>query len=148
MFRKTVFLTALFAFCLYAQAPLSLKNAIDIAMSKNEKLLATNEAVNYAKGHKTEARGKMLPSVSLSGGYTRINDNLEIDLNGIREAMIYLHSPPLGAVPPQMLEQNLPNFTKRVQNESFWNATAQAQWTIFAGGRLWSGYKAANSEET
>jgi len=139
----------LFVVCLYAQttASLSLKNVVELAVSKNEKVFAANEAVNVAKAHKTEARGKMLPSVSLSGSWTRINDGLEIDLNEIRSAMIYLHSPPIGMIPSQMLEQGLPSFTKRIQNESFWNASSQAQWTIFAGGRLWSGYKAASNEE-
>ncbi|MDR1830844.1 MAG: TolC family protein [Candidatus Fibromonas sp.] len=149
---RAIFLAALSAICLYAQTaqPLTLKNSIELAIGKSEKLSAANEAVNMAKGKKTEARGKMLPSISLSGGYTRINDDLEIDMNEIRSAMIYLHSSPptgIGTIPSQMLEAGLPSFTKRMQNESFWNATAQAQWTIFAGGRLWSGYKAATNEE-
>ncbi|MDR1811220.1 MAG: TolC family protein [Candidatus Fibromonas sp.] len=138
--RTFVFFVMLFAFCLYAQTvSLSLKDAIDIAVSKNEKILSANENINYARGYKTEARGKMLPSISISGGWTRINDNLdlEIDPNGMFSGNPVL-SNMLGT---------LPNFKKRMQNESFWNLSAQAQWTIFAGGRIWSGYKAADDAE-
>ncbi|MCL2284086.1 MAG: TolC family protein [Fibromonadales bacterium] len=124
-------LALLFAVCLHAQTalPLTLKNSIELAISKNEKLLSANETANMAKGKKTEARGKMLPSVSLSGSYTHINDNLDLEVD--LSKMI---------IP-------MPNLTQRIQNENFWNATAQAEWVIFAGGRLWNGYKAAGHEE-
>ncbi len=92
-----------------------------------------------AKGKKTQARGKMLPSISLSGGYTHINDNLDLEID-ISE--VFSSNPMLAQILGSM-----PSYAMRMQNESFWSATAQAQWTIFAGGRLWSGYKAANSEE-
>ncbi len=145
--NRAIFLAALFAICSYAQTsqPLTLKNSIELAIGKNEKLSAANEAVNMAKGKKTQARGKMLPSISVSGGYTRINDNLdlEIDISEIFSTNPLLSSNPILS---QMLG-SIPSYSMRMQNESFWNATAQAQWTIFAGGRLWSGYKAANSEE-
>jgi len=121
----------LFAVYLHAQQeqPLTLKNSIELAISKNEKLMAANETLNRAKGKKTEARGKMFPSISLSGSYTRMDDNLEFEVD-LSQMII-----------------PMPNLTQRMQNESFWNAAAQAEWIIFAGGRLWSGYKAADHEE-
>jgi len=121
----------LFAICSYAQTaqPLTLKSSIELAIGKSEKLFAANEAVNMAKGKTAEAMGKMFPSISVSGSYTRINDDLDLEIDMSKIFAV------------------LPNYAMRMQKESFWNATAQAQWTVFAGGRLWSAYKAANNEE-
>ncbi|GHV11001.1 membrane protein [Fibrobacterales bacterium] len=151
MFSKLSFIFLCAFAVIGAQQLLSLEKAISLAVEKNEKSLLASEGIEIAKGHKREQLGKMFPSISLTGGWTKINDDLEIDLNGIRDAMIYLHSAPpngVGTLPAAVLEQRLPSFSKKVQNDNFWNAAVQAQWAIFTGGRLWSQYKAASGEET
>jgi len=51
---------------------LSLEEAIDIALKNNKSILAAREKIREAEGGIITARAGFLPSVSLSGSYTRI----------------------------------------------------------------------------
>lgn len=95
----------------------------------------------------TTARGRLLPEVNLSARLTRIDEDIILNLDPIRSAMIGLHSTnadgSTNLAMAQYLDGRIPHFQSQVQNELYYNATASVQWPIFAGGRLWANYQAA-----
>jgi len=126
-----------------ALQPLSLREALQRAQANNPQGKAAQAAVEQAEGEVMTSRGRMLPDVSVSARATRIDEEIILDLDPIRTAMISLHSPPLGAIPAATLDASLPHFQSQVQDKLYYNATASVQWPIFTGGRVWAGYQAS-----
>lgn len=124
--------------------PLSLRDALREAQEHNPQALAADAAVRQAEGEMATARGRLLPEATLNARVTRIDEPIVLDLDPIRDAMIALHSPPMGSIPAANLDAALPHFQSTVQNELYYNATASVTWPIFAGGRLWASYQAAS----
>ena len=129
--------------------PLSLREALHTAQSKNPQTQAANQAVEQARADQVSARGRLLPEANITARVTRINDPIILDLDPIRSAMIGLHATqPDGSVNPQvaqLLDTRLPHFQSEVQSELYYNATASVVWPIFTGGRLWANYQAAKA---
>jgi outer membrane protein TolC len=65
--RKTLFL--LFSGCLWAQEPLSLRDAVRLAIHENKAIGATAAGVEASQARITEARGGRLPQVSFRAGF-------------------------------------------------------------------------------
>lgn len=110
-------------------------DALARATQANERILGSAAGVDRAHAELTAARGRRLPEVGVTARATRIDNEIVIDLDPIRQAMLALHpNVPPSAIPP---------FTKRVQGESFNNATISATVPIFSGGRIQAGMRAA-----
>jgi outer membrane protein TolC len=80
-------LASLLAFMLAAALPaaekaLSLEQAVQLALSRNERALAAGEQIRAAEGRVTQARAYFFPAISLTGNYTRRPNAVERDLNG------------------------------------------------------------------
>jgi len=61
---------------------LSLEQAVQLALERNEKALAAEEQIHAAAGRLSRARAYFFPAVSLNGTYTRRPYEVERDLNG------------------------------------------------------------------
>jgi outer membrane protein len=70
--RKTIFL--LFSGCLWAQDPLSLRDAVRLAIRENKAIAATAAGTEASQARITEARSGRLPKVNYSESFTR-SDN-------------------------------------------------------------------------
>jgi len=64
--RKTLFL--LFSGYLWAQDPLSLRDAVRLAIRENKAIRATDAGVEASQARITEARSALLPQVSFRAG--------------------------------------------------------------------------------
>lgn len=149
--------------------PLSLAEAIVRAREANPQIKKERTAVESAESSRSEARSRFLPEFSISGKVTHIDDDIYLDLNPIRTAMISVHgseayssyynqylsqgadaqtAATYAAYAQQQtessLESALPSFKTKVQDDWFLNLRASVVWPIFTGGKIWSAYKAAD----
>lgn len=116
---------------------LSYAEALQQVLAANERVRSAGAGVDRARADRDAARGRRLPELSVAGRSTRINDDIVIDLNPIRQVILGLHpTVPSGATPP---------FTTVVQRERFNNLTLNASVPIFTGGRLRAGIRAADA---
>ncbi len=116
---------------------LSFADALTRATQANERILGSAAGIDRAHAELSAARGRRLPEVGVTARATRIDNEIVIDLDPIRQAMLKLHP----TVPPAAI----PPFTKQVQGESFNNATLNATLPIYSGGRIEAGMRAASA---
>ena len=104
-------------------------------LSKHEGLRAARQEVKALHQQKSSARGLHFSTIGVSGRFTRINDPITIDLNGIRSAIQPLY--PAGT--------NLPSFELSVQDDKFFKAQAYATLPLYTGGKIASANDAASA---
>jgi len=64
-------------------AQISIQNAWQNVLSENDALKASHNDIRHSVLKKESAEGMYLPSVSLTGSYTHLNDNIGLDTSGI-----------------------------------------------------------------
>ena len=114
----------------------SFEDAYKRVLATQESLAAARQEVKAAKQQQGSARALHYPTVGVKGSYTRIDDPINIDLNGIRTVIATLHS-----IPPAAL----PSFETQVQDEKFFKAQAYATLPLFTGGKINSANAAAKA---
>jgi outer membrane protein TolC len=119
-----------------AGTTLSFKEAWSRLADENASIRSSEEMVSKAKNERNAARSLYLPSVSIEGSYTRIDDPIVIDLDPIRQTILKLHHLPSSTVPP---------FVEQVQDEEFGKVTLQGTWTLFTGGKRPAANQAASA---
>lgn len=119
---------------------LSYADALQRALGRNERILGAAAGIDRAKAERDAARGRRLPDINLSGRSTRIDDDIVIDLDPIRQVILKLH--------PQVPAAAIPPFRAQVQGERFNNLTLNATLPLFAGGRIAAGIRAADGAVT
>jgi outer membrane protein TolC len=159
---KYYFIPVLFVCVIFAgfasAEPLTLENAVNIAVGNNRELKASrynSESADYAA---TASKGKYLPQIDIEGKYTKLNGPIEIDLSDIKSAMITADVATLrtsGVTNPSVLQgfaaslnSALPAFTDRIQNDSFYNLSATLVQPIFAGGKIYANAKVKSLESS
>jgi outer membrane protein TolC len=65
-----------------ADEALDLEQAVQLALSRNERSLAAGERMAVTQGRVTQARAYFFPAVGLTGNYTRRPNSVERELNG------------------------------------------------------------------
>ncbi len=150
---------------------LHLDEAIQIALKNNQRLKQAREKVQQKAYANHAAWGNFLPSVTLQGGYTHLNDPLQIDLSPLRQAIIQLQTRdqvnmanlqslivnhrPLTAAELLLTEQTaynalnraLPPFKETFKAQDYKTATLTAIQPLFLGGKLIAAKNFANAEE-
>lgn len=153
----------------YSQA-LTLREALDLAVNRNEQVLQKKEVFEQKKNADREAWGNFLPSVDLKASYTHLNDPLQIDLNPIREAMIQMQAGNQteftniyrllqGQLPltdaerlatfnaaTRQLNSLLPEFKETFKDQDYPTATLVGIQPLFLGGKLLAAKKFASAE--
>lgn len=160
----------LIPFVLKAQE-LSLEDAINIALEKNEQVQQYKARLESKEFENLASWGNFLPSINLEGSYTHLNDNLQIDLNPIRSAMIQLqasnqtelsniYNSMAGNAPltdeqrtsifgqsVNALENAIPSFVETLKNQDYRSAAFVGVQPLFMGGKLIAAKKYSSSEE-
>lgn len=125
-------------------ADMGFSEAMGLMKARNDALQAARMEENQRAHEQDAARGLYLPEIDLSGRYTRIDEPVTIDLDGIRQAMgaveTALHGPVGAAV-----VSRVPPFRVEVQNDAYWKADVSLGWPIYAGGRIRAANRAADA---
>ncbi len=159
-----------FSTALWAQS-VHLEEALQTALRNNAQLKQAREKIRQKNYASRAAWGNFLPSVTLQGGYTHLNDPLQIDLNPIRQAMIQLHTRdqvglanlqslivnhrPLSAselilaqqATYDALNKALPPFKETFKAQDYQTATLIGVQPLFLGGKLIAAKNYANDEQ-
>lgn len=148
-----------------------LNEAIYMALQNNERIKQAEEKLQQKTYANHAAWGNFLPSISLQGGYTHLNDPLQIDLDPLRQAIIQLHTRdqvslanlqsmitnnrPLTAAEMMLAERtayntlnaSLPAFKETFKAQDYKTATLTAVQPIFLGGKLIAAQNFAMAEQ-
>jgi outer membrane protein TolC len=71
---------------------IDLNTVINITLERNDKIKQYQEKIKQKDADNKEATGNYLPSINLTASFNHLNDNMIIDLDPIREAMIKLQA--------------------------------------------------------
>ncbi len=173
--RKKIINYIITAGCMFLGFGVSLR-ALTLEESVNKALKANRSIKSYEKtleskgNNVSSAWGRFAPSISIDAKYNYLNDDIMIDLNKIRTAMITLQAGdavnmanlesvlkagrPLsdqeklayqqGAV--QKLEAGLPQFQEKVKDRAHPQASVLVKQPIFTGGKIIAGVNAAEAQ--
>jgi len=171
--KKNILLILGFCICIFPgnlKSQISLNEAVNIAISGNDCIKASDyqvEAKDYAV---KSAWGKAMPKITFDFMYTHMNDELKLDMDGIRTAMIQLQtsnqvnfanmesllkqSRPLTAQEQQAvmlqasqkLDLAIPHFVETVKQQNFPQGIFSVSQPIFTGGKIIAGIKAAQAQ--
>ena len=136
---------------LYAEYSLTLSEALKCALANNELINAAAKTKEVSEYHLKSARGKHYPNVYVEGSVNKINDSISLNLNDARSAVIGASvasfqaasgaPDPIVAGFKQKLEQSIPDFSMKFQDDIFYKLTAAVVWPLYTGGKI-----AANSQ--
>ena len=132
---KLLFLLVLITTFTNAQE-LTLKQAYDVMLSKNGEAKASNFEVKAMEEEHKATKGLRLPTVSLSGTYLHLDEDIAVDLNNQRNMIGGLLS-----IPDPAAVLGDWNLTLQEKNLGF--ATADVAMPIFAGGKINAANKAS-----
>jgi outer membrane protein TolC len=148
---------------------LTLPEAVDIALKNNERIHQYEERLKQKQYDNFEAWGNFLPSITFNGSYNHMNAPLEMDLNGIRDALIqttatsqiytiaYLQSGAKLTIDQikglssygdavSKLNSSLPDFSQTLKKQDFKEGYFLGIQPIFLGGKLLAAKSYASSE--
>lgn len=150
---------------------LTLGSSVDIALQNNERILQSREKTRQREFDDLGALGNFLPTVTLTGGWYRLNAPIEIDLEPVRQAMITLQArnqtefaniynrlaggpgltadqrTALTSANANALNAALPPFVTTFKQRSYPAATVTAVQPLFVGGKLLAAKAYASAEE-
>ena len=116
---------------------------------------AAEKTKEFSEYEVKAAKGKHLPNIFLEGSVNRMNDDINIDLNPVRSAIIGSSVASLmatGATPAQInalknqLNSSLPGFNVKIQDETFYKFSAGATLPLYTGGKISANSQAKKSE--
>lgn len=155
-----ILLCLLFGFnsALYAEYSLTLAEALKCAIANNELINASAKTKEVSKYHLKAARGKHYPNIYVEGSVNKINDPIILTLTDARAAVIGASVATFksattysaGGTPPpdpvvdgykKQLEDKIPDFDMKFQEDLFYKLTAGVVWPLYTGGKI-----AANSQ--
>ncbi|MCE5265882.1 MAG: TolC family protein [Deltaproteobacteria bacterium] len=116
---------------------LSFPEGLEMMQEGHEELLAAARREESRREALDAARGLYWPRIDARTRFTRMDDEITIDLNPIRQAMLKLH--------PTVPASVLPDFSLDVQDRSFWRSEVEMTWPIFTGGRITAANRSARA---
>lgn len=153
-----------------ANAQLTLRDAVQRAMQVNSGIKSAQMTLESKESSVGDSWGKMMPTISIDATYTHMNDDLVLDLNPIRSAMIQLEAKdqvslaniqsvlqtgsPLSqqqqqavaAQATQKLEAAISSFKQTVKEQNFPQGIVSIKQPIFVGGKILAGIKASEAQ--
>jgi len=172
--KKTVLLFLLLLFvvplCLHSQV-LDLSTAVSVSLERNDKIKQYKEKIKQKESDNSEATGNFLPAINLTASFNHLNDNMNIDLDPIRQAMIKLQAgnqvefkniytvmnggQPLTAQQRALyfnsysnaLSSAIPPFVEQFKKQDNWYTTLTGTQPLFLGGKVIAAKKYANLEK-
>lgn len=167
--KKILISFLLSASLIFAQS-LSLENAISIALKNNQRINQYKERVAQKKFDDLSALGNFLPKIDLTGSYTHLNDDLSLNLNPIRSAIISMQAntqteianinsivatgSPLSDEMRNSINQQFrsqlgelfPDLNITFKDQNYLTGTFQVVQPLFLGGKLIAGKKYSSAE--
>lgn len=162
-------LTLIFTCAISAQG-LSLRQAVDIALTHNDKVHQYEDRLAGRKWDERVSIGNFLPSVTLNGGYNVMNDPLTMNLDPIRDVIIStearnqvsfagITSQNLSLLDSKSqafaaayqrasksLDGQIPHFLDTLKDKRYPTAQVAAVLPIYAGGRLIAGARVGRAD--
>ncbi|MBI5402212.1 MAG: TolC family protein [Ignavibacteriae bacterium] len=150
---------------------LDLKTAINVSMEKNDKIKQYKEKINQKDEDNKEAMGNFLPAINLTASFNHLNDNMNIDLDQIRQAMVKLQAgnqvefkniytiinggQPLTSQQraqyfsaySNALYSAIPPFVEQFKKQDNWYTTLTGAQPLYMGGKVIAAKKYANLEK-
>jgi len=150
---------------------IDLKSAIDISMERNDKIKQYKEKIKQKESDNNEAMGNFLPTINLTASFNHLNDNMNIDLDPIRQAMIKLQAgnqvefkniytvmnggQPLTSQQraqyfsaySNALSSAIPPFVEQFKKQDNWYTTLTGAQPLYMGGKVIAAKKYANLEK-
>lgn len=169
--KKYIIVLNLLVFINIFPQNLTLSDAINLALERNEKILQYKSKLEGKEYENLAAWGNFLPSVSLEGSYTHLDDNLEFDLNGIKDAIIQLQASDQTDLAniyniistgvsltdeeklsvynqtESALDDAIPSLKLTLKEQDYNSAAFVGTQPLFLGGKLIAGKKYASAEE-
>lgn len=133
--QKSVFVLLFFNVFVMNAQELSLKQAYDLMLSSNGDLKASHYENQAVKEEGKAMKGLRYPSISVSGTYLTLDQDISIDLNPVQEIIGGI----IGGLPPG----GLGDWDVTLQERNFGFAAANITWPIFAGGKINAANQAA-----
>lgn len=154
-----------------AAEPCSLRAAAAAALAQRPGLRAAEINRQAQASGVASAWGRLLPEVRVDAYYTHMNDDMVLDLDPIRSAMIALQTgnavsfaniesmltqgrqlsdaerAAVSAKANAGLEQALPHFQETLKEQSFLQGVVSVRQPIFTGGKILAGIRAARAQE-
>lgn len=152
------------------QQKISMEEAVNLALTNNNKIKQYNEKLRQKEFQDLESWGNFLPTINLSGSFNHLNDPIEMDLEPIRQAMMTLQAnnqvefaniynvvqgkqPLTDAARAQyyntffgQLDSKLPKFQSTLKKQDYMSASFTAIQPIFMGGKLLAAKNYATDE--
>jgi outer membrane protein TolC len=113
---------------------LTYEKALARLRDSHETLLAANEEIAQRREERAATRGLYWPTVELQAKATHLNDEIDLDLDPIRQVILKLHGLP-GSL--------IPSFTSTFQKQDFWVSEVEAVWPVYTGGKIRAANRAA-----
>jgi outer membrane protein TolC len=151
---------------------LTLEEAVNTALMHNPKIKQYRHKLKQKEYEAKGAFGNFLPEINIEGGYTHLNDDMSVNLNPIRNALIQMQSNTnvqltnlqnqisTGSQLPiekrrellqnyqSQLDNTLPSFNLTFKEKNFQTATITGVQPIFMGGKILAGKNYAESEKS
>ena len=156
----SIFLLLFISIPLVNAQELSLRDAVKIALERNEKIKQYNERFLQKEYEDNSAFGNFLPKINLSYRFTHLDESLDMNLSPIRSAMIQMQAKnqvefsnvynllTTGETLTDIqrtalynqyssgLENVLPEFVETLKKQDYHTATIEAVQPLFVGGKL------------
>ncbi|MFA3781772.1 TolC family protein [Melioribacteraceae bacterium 4301-Me] len=150
---------------------LSLSEAINIGLKNNDKIKQFYERFAQKKFDDLSSYGNFLPSIMLEGNFTHLNQELNIDLNPIKEVITNLQAKNQvelaniynilnngNPLPIEIknnifsqtlstLNSTIPSFEETFKKQNYWTATLFITQPLFLGGKLIAAKNYATAEK-
>lgn len=150
---------------------LDLNSAINISLERNDKIKQYQEKLKQKESDNKEATGNFLPTVNLTASFNHLNDNMNIDLDPIRQVMVKLQAnnqvefrniytimnggQPLTqqqraayySAYSNALNSAIPPFIEQFKKQDNWSTTLLGAQPLYLGGKIVAAKKYASLEK-
>ena len=155
----------------HAQIILDLNKAVETGLQKNDRIKQYEEKSNQKQIEFRQTTSNFLPKIDLTASYNHLNDNINIDLNPIREVMLNVQAknqveftniysllqggPPLSQQQRALLfnsnynalNSQIPQFVEQMKKQDYWSTYIQGVQPVFLGGKLIAAREYASMEK-
>jgi outer membrane protein TolC len=144
---------------------LSLRDAVSYGLEHNEQILRQKEVIIQKEYDYSAMKGNFLPKVSVTGGYTYLSENMQINMDQIKGSLDDVLSKYGVAVANELIPialspeiqqglydgiygslSQLPAYDIEIDNQQFPTANVVATQAIFMGGKIIAGTRFAKAE--
>ncbi len=136
---------------------LDFTEALERMNKTNEAILAVKLEQKQAHYKKRAACGLYFPKIDINLMYTHLNDDITMDFNPLKNAMIglsanaYAGAGGFGGAPAFIQQANAnpeladSNFIETIQDKNFWSLSVSVKQPIFTGGKIIAANRAAKA---